>query len=96
MPPRSLVMAAAMDEQIQVQLPLHGAYSNSISGITPHSESHACYPPACSLGNMPTPGRGTRPGVIELLHLDIGRPDQLAPLIGFVSDELAELRWRAR
>jgi hypothetical protein len=23
-----------MDEQIQVQLPLHGAYSNSISGIT--------------------------------------------------------------
>jgi hypothetical protein len=30
------------------------------------------------------------------LRLDVGRPDQTAPLLGFVSDELAELRWRTR
>src|SRR5580704_11214639 len=30
-----------------------------------------------------------------LLRLDIGRPDHLAPLLGFVGDELAEVGGRA-
>src|SRR5262249_54906386 len=35
-------------------------------------------------------GRGS-----ALLHLDVGRPDHLAPLLGFVGDKLAEVRRRA-
>ena len=32
----------------------------------------------------------------RLLRLDIGRPDHLAPLLGFLSDELAEVGRRER
>jgi hypothetical protein len=31
-----------------------------------------------------------------LLHFDVGRPDHLAPLLGFVGDELPELGGRGR
>ena len=34
-------------------------------------------------------------GTPGLLGLDVGRPDYLAPLLGFLSDELAEVRGRA-
>src|SRR5262249_16590076 len=36
------------------------------------------------------------PGRTGSVGLDIGRPDHLAPLLGFVSDELAEVGGRAR
>jgi hypothetical protein len=38
---------------------------------------------------------GTSPQVIGLFRLDVGRPDQLTPLLGFVGNELAEVRRRA-
>jgi len=31
----------------------------------------------------------------SLFRLDVGRPDHLAPLLGFVGNELAEVGWRA-
>jgi|307.fasta_scaffold21668_2 hypothetical protein len=33
---------------------------------------------------------------LALLHLDVGRPDHLAPLLGIVGDEFAEVGGRAR
>src|SRR5262249_19320977 len=33
---------------------------------------------------------------LALLHLDVGRPDYLAPLLGIVGDEFAEVGGRAR
>ena len=35
--------------------------------------------------------RNIRPRSRRSLHLDIGRPDHLAPLLGLIGDELSEL-----
>src|SRR5712691_11135277 len=42
------------------------------------------------------PDKFARAGTLALIQLDIGRPDHFAPLLGFLSDELAEVGGRAR
>ena len=61
--------------------PVCGRYSCN-GGIVPPFHRAVC--------DQFTPG-----GLPKLLRLDVGRPDHLAPLLGFFSNELAEVRRRA-
>src|SRR5215510_14570942 len=42
------------------------------------------------------PGLRATVGFAQSLRLDVGHPDHLAPLLGFVRDQLAEVSRRAR